>query len=122
MNTALKVLLKRKEEDKQEIEEKILLNVKELVLPYLKKIESSRLNDRQKTLLNIIETNLENLIEPFIHRLSTNYSNLTPKEIQIANLIKDGKTTKEIAGILNSSKSAIDFHRNNLRRKLGLQK
>ncbi|MBF0234617.1 MAG: helix-turn-helix transcriptional regulator, partial [Desulfamplus sp.] len=38
----------------------------------------------------------------------------------VANLIREGKTTKEIAVLLGSTQRAIDFHRQNLRKKLGL--
>ena len=39
----------------------------------------------------------------------------------VDSLIREGKTTKEIAEVLNSSPGAIDFHRNNIRNKLGLK-
>jgi PAS domain S-box-containing protein len=121
LNAALNVLLKRREQDKTELEEKVLVNMKELVFPYVEKLNNSRINDRQMVYLNIIKSNLEDIIKPFLHQLSSKYSNLTPSEIQVAGLVKDGKTTKEIAELLNSSTSAIDFHRNNLRKKLGLR-
>ena len=121
VNAALKVLLKQRDEDKKEFEEKIIANVKNLVFPYIGKLNNSRLNDRQTVYLEIIKSNLEEVIAPFLHRLSSKYSDLTPSEIQIAGLIKDGKTTKEIAELLNSSTDAIDFHRYNLRKKLGLR-
>jgi DNA-binding CsgD family transcriptional regulator len=47
--------------------------------------------------------------------------NLTKKEVQIAVLVRDGKTSKEIAEIVNVSKSDVDFHRGKLREKLGLK-
>ncbi|UCD91277.1 MAG: PAS domain S-box protein, partial [Desulfobacterales bacterium] len=121
VNAALKVLLKQRDEDKKELEEKVIANVKKLVFPYIEKLDDSRLNDRPAVYLDIIKSNLENIIAPFLHRLSSKYSDLTPKEIQIAGLVKDGKTTKEIAEILNSTTGAVDFHRNNLRKKLGLR-
>jgi PAS domain S-box-containing protein len=121
VNAALKVLLKQRDEDQQEFEEKIVANVKKLVLPYIEKLNNSRLNGRQAVYLDIIKSNLEDIIAPFLHQLSSKYFNLTPKEVQIAGLIKDGKTTKEIAKLLNNSTGTIDFHRNNLRKKLGLR-
>ena len=120
INAALNVLLKRIEQDKKELEQKVLSNVKDLIFPYLKKLQKSRLKDNQTTYLNIIESNLNNIIAPFLHRLSSKYSDLTPSEIQVAQLVKEGKTTKEIAELLNSSIRAIEFHRSNLRKKLGL--
>ena len=119
-NTALKILLKKRDEDKIELEEKVLSNVKELVVPYLEKLKKSGLDDKQETYLSILESNLNDIISPFLRHLSSKYLNLTPAEIQIANLVKEGKTTKEIAELLASTRWAVDFHRNNLRKKLGL--
>ena len=121
VNIALKVLLKRREEDKKELEEKVLSNIQELVEPYLDKLRKTSLDIDQTAFINIIETHLNDIISPFQRNLTSKYPNLTPREIQIANLIKEGKTTKEIADILNSSHGAIDFHRNNIRNKLGLK-
>jgi len=121
INTALRVLLKRRDEDKKELEEKVLSNVKELVVPYLEKLEKTELNDSQKTYVGILESNLNDIISPFLRTLSSTYLNISPTEIQVANLVKQGKTTKEIAESLNSSTRAIEFHRNNLRNKLGLK-
>jgi DNA-binding NarL/FixJ family response regulator len=121
LNAALKVLLKHRDEDKKDFEEKVIANVKKLVFPYIEKLNNSQLNDRQMVYLNIIKSNLEDIIAPFLHQLSSKYSDLTPNEIQVAGFVKEGKTTKEIAELLNSSTGAIDFHRNNLRKKLGLR-
>jgi len=120
LNAALKVLLKHRDEDKKDFEEKIVASVKQLVFPYIEKLYNSQLNDRQMVYLTIIKSNLVDIIAPFLHQLSSKYSDLTPSEIQIAGLVKDGKTTKEIADLFNSSTGTIDFHRNNLRKKLGL--
>jgi len=120
-NTALKVLLKRREEDKDELQEKVLGNVKELVLPYIEKLKDSRLTEEQMTYAGICESNLTDIISPFLSRLSSKYINLTPTEIQVATLVKEGKSTKEMADILNISDRAVEFHRNNIRKKLGLK-
>jgi PAS domain S-box-containing protein len=121
VNTALRVLLKKRDEDKTELEEKVLSNVKKLVVPYLEKLEKTGLNDSQKTYVGILESHLNDIISPFLRTLSSKYLNISPTEIQAANLVKQGKTTKDIAESLNSSIRAIEFHRNNLRNKLGLK-
>ena len=121
VNAALRVLLKHRDEDKKDLEDKVVANVKKLVLPYVEKLNNSQLNDRQMVYLNIIKSNLEDIITPFLHQLSSKYSDLTPSEIQVAGFVKEGKTTKEMAELLNSSTGAINFHRNNLRKKLGLR-
>ncbi|MFH1702771.1 MAG: PAS domain S-box protein [Nitrospirota bacterium] len=120
-NIALKVLLKRREEDKTELEEKILLNVKELVIPYLEKLKKNILDEKQKIYVSILESNLNDITSSFSHRLSSKYMNFTPTEIQIANLLRQGKTSKEIAELTNSSPKTVAFHRENIRRKLGLK-
>jgi PAS domain S-box-containing protein len=121
VNQALKVLLKRTEGDKREIEERILFNVNELVISYIDKLKNSSLDERQKTYVNIIESNLNNIISPFGQKLSVKYAALTPSEIHIANLIKEGKATKEIADIMHLSHRTVDFHRKNIRHKLGIR-
>jgi PAS domain S-box-containing protein len=120
-NTALRVLLKRREEDKIELEEKVLFNVRELVGPYVEKLKKRGLDERQKACLGILESNLNDIISPFSRRLSSMHLSLTPTEMEVANLVKHGKTTKEIAEFLNVSNQAIEFHRKNLRRKLGIK-
>jgi DNA-binding CsgD family transcriptional regulator len=121
LNTALKVLSNKRQEDKKELEENILTNVKGLVLPYIGKINKTQLNEQQKTFMNIIETNIEEIISPFYKKLILKYSNLTPTELNICNLIKDGNTTKQIAKILNISAKTVDTHRKNIRRKIGIE-
>jgi PAS domain S-box-containing protein len=120
LNTALRVLLKQRENDRAELEEKVLANVKEFVLPYVEKIRGGKADEKSVAYLGSLESNLKDIIAPFSRKLSSKYLNLTPKEIQIANFIKEGKTSKEIADIMNVSKSAIDIHRYRLRNKLGL--
>ncbi|MBW1713357.1 MAG: PAS domain S-box protein, partial [Deltaproteobacteria bacterium] len=87
-NTALKVLLKRREEDQRELEEKVLSNVKDLVVPFVDQLRNSRLDSKQSAFLGVIESNLNQITSPFSKNLSAQFMNLTPKEIQIANLIK----------------------------------
>lgn len=122
LNTAMKVLLKKREEDKIEIENNVLTNVKELIVPYLDKVKTTQLDDQQKTLLSIIESNMNEIISPFTRQLSLKYLKLTPTEIKIANLIKHGNTTKKIATIMNISPRTVDAHRKNIRTKVGLKK
>jgi PAS domain S-box-containing protein len=121
VNTALKVLIAQREGDQKEVEEKILNNVKELLLPYLEKLKKTKMTDFQLSHVRVIETNLDNIISPFLKNLHSKYLNLTPKETRVATLVKEGRTTKEIADLLGMSVAAVEFHRNNIRRKLGLR-
>ncbi len=121
VNTALNVLLKQRETDKAELEERVLLNINELILPYLEKLKTKVLGDKQKAYVEIISSNLNDIVSPLIRSLSTKLIKLSPTEIQVINLIKQGKTTKEIAKTMNLATSTIDFHRNNIRKKLGIK-
>ncbi|MEW5722502.1 MAG: PAS domain S-box protein [Thermodesulfobacteriota bacterium] len=121
-NVALKVLLKRREEDQKELAEKILANVNDLILPFLEQLEQTGLDTKQAALLHVVESNLLEITTPFSHTLSTQFGRLTPTEIKIANMIKTGLTSKDIAALMRVTSAAVDFHRYNIRRKLGLNK
>ncbi len=119
-NIALKVLLKQRENDKTELEQKVLSNIRQLVLPYVEKLKTVRLKPREKTLVEIVEAHLNDIVSPLLQRLSSASLVLTPQEIQVAALVKEGKSSKEIAGILNVSPTTVNFHRKNLRKKFNL--
>jgi len=119
-NTALEVLLRKRDDDRLNFEKNILYNVRELVMPYFQKLRQSGLNDIQATYISILESMLQNLTSPFSRKVSSKSFGLTPAEIQVADLVKRGRTTKDIAKLLHCSDRAIEFHRSNIRKKLGL--
>ncbi len=121
VNTALRVLLQQREVDKQELGEIVMRNIQELVSPYLQRVMNGRLDPQQRTLAQILETNLNNVISPFVNKMASGLTQLTPVEIRVASLVKEGKTNKEIAEVLLVSKNTILFHRYNIRNKLGLK-
>lgn len=120
-NTALRVFMRNQGKDQQALEEKIQFNINDLVIPYLKKIGRANLDDRHKKYLDILESNLGDILSPFMTKYLSKYQNLTPQEIQIVDLIGKGKNTKEIAELLNASVNTIATHRNNIRKKLNLR-
>jgi len=115
------VLIEHREEELEKIRDSILSNVKRLIVPYIEKMENTDLFFENKTYLNIIKSNLEKIISPFSKNLLAKSLNITPTELQIADMIKIGKTSKEISELFKVSVRAIEFHRNNLRKKLGLK-
>jgi PAS domain S-box-containing protein len=119
-NIAIKVLLKQREEEKIELEQNILSNIKSLIQPYIRKLKRNNSNVQDITYLNVIESNLEDIISPFSQKLSSNYMRFSSKEIEIANLIKEGKKDKEIMEIMNIAFDTIKTHRKNIRKKLGI--
>ena len=122
LNSALKVLLKKRDEEKAELEETVLTNVKKTIEPYVQRLRISGLNRKQMSYLSILESNLNDIVSPLIKAMSSTYLNLTPTEIEVSNLIKAGRRTKEIAEILNLSKNTIISHRYKIRSKLGLKR
>lgn len=122
MNAALRVLLKQRESDRKEFEEKILTNIKVLILPHIEQLKMQLRAGENRRRIEILESNLKEIVSPFARTLSAVYSNLTNREIQIANLIKEEKTTKEITEVLNLSESAVNIHRYRIRQKLNIDK
>jgi hypothetical protein len=120
-NIALKVLLKHRENDKAELEQNVLANIKNLVQPYVEKLKRAPLRAKDKTTLDIIDTRLKDIISPLVKRLDNINIILTPQELQVASLVKDGRSSKEIAEILSVSETTVHFHRKNLRSKFGIK-
>jgi PAS domain S-box-containing protein len=121
INSALKVLLATTEESKKELEEKILFNVRRQVVSYVEKLKRTGITKKQRSYLEIIETNLNDIVSPFGRNLSAKFALLTPAEIQIANLIREGKTSKDMSHLLHVSERTVDFHRKNIRHKLHIK-
>ena len=121
-NVALKVLLERREKDKIDLQEDVVMNVRRLVTPYLSRLRKTKLSPEQAAFVDVLESNLEAITSPFLRNATARHGNLTPREIEIAAFIKEGRKTKQIAEMLNLSPRSVDFHRANLRRKLGVKR
>ena len=121
LNTAMKVLLEKRKEDRIKFEDNVLANTKELIGPLLASMKQTELDEHQKMILNIIEANLDEITSNFTRKLSLKHLNLTATEIKIANYIKYGTTTKKIAELMKSSPRTIETHRKNIRAKIGLR-
>ncbi len=120
-NTALRVLIDHLESARHEFAENILRQIKGLVVPHLTKLRVARQGDEGlRHHLDLIEANLARITSALASRLVQELDTLTPAESEIAQMVMEGKTTKEIAVTLSRETSTIDFHRNNIRRKLGI--
>ncbi len=119
-NIALKVLLQKRDEDRNDMEEKILSNVRVLIDPYLDKLKHSCRKCDRNMYIDILDAHLKDITAPFAKRLASSQFNFTASEIQIAKFIRAGKRSKEIADLLNVSVNTVKFHRNNIRKKLGI--
>jgi len=119
-NIALRVILRESEIRKTEIEKKVLSNIKDLLLPYVTELGSGLLTEEQQFLLDIIKENINEITSSFAKKLKLEFGDLTPREIQVADLIRQGRTNKEIAKLLNITASGVTHHRRNLRKKLNI--
>ena len=118
-NTALRTVLARIEQEKQEIYQDIKMNVDKILMPILYTL-ISQLTPTQKKYVEMLKTNLEEITSPFISQLSLSYHSMTPTEITICNMIRNGMRTKEIAEMRGVSEATINRHREKIRRKLKL--
>ncbi len=122
VNAALRVLLRQREEDKKELRESVVANVRNLILPYTEKMKQSPLSSVQMTWMKLLESHMDEITSSFGRTLAAQYANLTSTEIRIAALVRDGKSTAQIAELSGISEKTVCRHRDNIRRKLGLRR
>lgn len=116
-NTALKIIMARIEQEKQEIRQEIKTNVDRIIMPILQALYVQVAPEKKKY-VELLRTNLEDITASFVGQLTLRYRSLTPTEIAICNMIRGGMNTKEIAGLRKISESTVNRHRENIRRKL----
>jgi len=119
-NIALQELIEELHREKEQIKEDMVLNVENILLPIIQriKIESGEEEGRN---LEILEEELKNLTSSFGRAMSDTKFRLTPREIEICDMIRNGLTSKEISRLLRLSKQSVDGHRNRIRNKLGIR-
>jgi len=116
-NAALRTVLTRIEEEKQNIYMNVQSNVEKILMPILHAL-TLELPIIQRKYVDMLRTNLEEITSPFINHLSRKFLSLTPTEIKICNMIRNGLRTKEIAQIQGVSDATINRHREHIRQKL----
>ncbi len=121
LNTALKVILDQRDREKKDLEENFTGNITGLILPYLEKIGKTDLTPLQQEYMHVLETNLREIVKPYDQRVSAKLLQLSRAETRIMNYIKQGRSIKEIASLLHISPRTVEFHRDSLRRKLGIK-
>jgi len=121
VNSALKALLRQRETDRKEHEDAIESNMKHLVLPYLESLKKSTLTSNQRSWIEILESHLSQITSHFARRVTLQELNFSNAELKVATLVRDGKSTKEIAAILMIAEKTVSAHRDSIRRKLSLR-
>lgn len=124
-NTALKVLLEQREQDQRELEERIVSNVDQLIEPTLERLSRTFRHRPERLEIDALRVNLREIVGPFGQRLAGRPPSgepLTRREKEVAALVRQGRTSAEIAELLHVGTAAVAFHRANIRRKLGLPK
>jgi PAS domain S-box-containing protein len=119
-NTALRVMLRQCDQDRQELEENLLYNARRLILPYVRKLKRQHLSASSRNIVAVIESKINDLISPAAKALGHSGLGLTPMELRVADLIQQGSASKQIAALLGLSIRTIETHRKNVRTKLGL--
>lgn len=118
-NAALREILEQIQIEKKNIKEDVLLNVEEVLIPALKKLRRKGSSLDQKH-IDVLEKSLTHLTSSFGRSVSEKKFKLSPREVEIANLIKNGLGSKEICSMLNISFKTVETHRNKIRKKLGI--
>ena len=117
-NVALREILEQIEFEKRKIKDDVVANA-DLLLPYLKKL---RLRGASRKYISLLQRKLGELADSFGRKISDVRLKLTPREIEICDMIKNGLTSKEISRLLNISLQTIETHRRNIRKKLGISR
>jgi len=120
LKITLSVVLRKKNEDIAACDERMLCSLRQLVMPYLEILENTTLHTKQRQCVRELKKSIEDITVSFSPSFLRECAILTPVEIRVAGMIKQGKTTKEIADILYLSTRTIESHRRNIRKKLGL--
>jgi FixJ family two-component response regulator len=116
-NRALSVFARNVERERGEIENRIVLQVRELVMPVIARMRGDRNLQASETHLNVLSRQIDDLTsgpptgQSFVMGLSS-------AETRIAYFVKQGISTETIAKQLHISENTVRTHRKNIRRKL----
>ena len=119
-NVTLRTLLEQREADRTEIERRIMANVDDLIMPCVERLKGTALPKPAHQLVLNLQENLRALTSPFTREMKAK-AHLTATELQIADYIKKGKSSKQIGALMRLSPGTVDFHRNQIRKKLNIR-
>ncbi len=116
-NIALREIIEQIDIEKNKLRYDIEINIKNTLLPILSKLEIS---EKSKRYYELIRFHLEELVSSFGRKVAKEDYGLTPREVEICNMIKGGLRSKEVSNLLDLSSETVDKHRKNIRKKVGL--
>lgn len=87
----LTAMLRRRDQEKEELRDQVMDALKKLVLPSLERLKRSGLSERQLRHLQTVEANLGGIVTPLGREVLAVPPSLTKMEMQVANFIKQGK-------------------------------
>jgi PAS domain S-box-containing protein len=116
-NIAMGEIIARVEVDKQKIKDDIALNVQRVLFPILDKWDQQ---DDSRTIIDVLRHHLTELTSPYGSQITEKTAHLTPREIEICNMIKAGLPSRDISQLLKISTATVERHRKNIRKKLNL--
>jgi PAS domain S-box-containing protein len=119
-NITLRTIMEQREDDRREIERRIMTNIDDLIMPCVERLKGAAFTKSTHALVQNLQENLQTLTSSFLSRIKTS-AHLTSTELQIADYIKKGKSSKQIGALMRLSPGTIDFHRNQIRKKLSLR-
>ncbi|MGD9732253.1 MAG: response regulator transcription factor [Desulfamplus sp.] len=120
MNSALKVLLNQREEERKELETRVWHNIKRMIQPHLNNLRMTNLTTTQQAHLDVVFDRLDDIASGIGERLGYGVYSLSGREMEVAGHIIAGRSNKDIAEILNISVHSIESHRFAIRKKLGI--
>ncbi len=113
-------LLRRTGEAESRLAGDVAANVELLIGPLLAGIREGCSDPLMSRDLELLEARLSDIASPFLRTVNAAGDGLSRRELEVAALVREGRASKEIAEGLHVSEKAVDFHRMNLRRKLGI--
>lgn len=122
-NEILKTFIDQKEKEQYTLEKNISLNINNLIKPVINEIKGSMVSgSTDKQMVLFLESLIDRIVEPYLTNVPNPQNSFTTREVEIVQLIKQGKSSKEIATLLFVTPKTVAFHRGNIRKKLGLCK
>jgi len=118
-NTALIEVLEQIEYQKNQIKNDIITNIDELLFPIIEQVGMREAKSNRED-IDLLKRSLNNLATSFGRKITHKSLGLSPREIQISNMVKQGLTSKEIASVLNISVHTVGRHRHSIRKKINI--